>query len=213
MPAEEPTTPEAVAGWIASAMRRADRFADVYDASERHRLEHGGECDVYPTGSGPLLGALAASTGAKRILEIGCGLGYSTLWLAHGARPDGTVDTCEGDPGHAALAVANISQHALSDRIEIHIGRAAEVLASLRGPYDFVFCDGDPGDYPADLDQVLRLLRPGGTLLTSNLFLGIYVPDAPWLEQSAAYRETLLTHPQLQTAFLPRGMALSVRLR
>jgi predicted O-methyltransferase YrrM len=44
--------------------------------------------------NGPLLGVLAAATGAERILELGTGLGYSALWLAE----DGAhVDTIEQD--------------------------------------------------------------------------------------------------------------------
>ncbi len=97
-PSDEPASQAAVADWIRTQTRAHDRYASVYDASEQHRIEHGGECDVYPSASGPLLGALAAAARAKRILEVGCGLGYSALWLADGAGPDGTVETCEKDP-------------------------------------------------------------------------------------------------------------------
>jgi predicted O-methyltransferase YrrM len=210
---EEPITAEAVASWIAENMRSRDRFAPVYDASEAHRAEHGNECDVYPSSNGPLLGALAGVAGAKRLLEIGCGLGYSALWLAHGSRPDGIVETCEKSALHAGLASEQFRANDAGSRVKIHRGRSADVLAQLSGVFDFIFCDGDPDQYLTDLGHFLRLLRPGGTLVSSNLFLGIHVPDAPWLRQSAEYRLRILDDPQLDTVFLPRGLALSVKVR
>ena len=42
--------------------------------------------------------------------------------------------------------------------------------------------------------QMRRRALPdsGGTLVTSNLFLGVYVPDAPWLATAAEYRRRIL---------------------
>lgn len=208
----EPTSQPAVADWIRAQTRAHDRYADVYDASERHRIEHGGDCDVYPSASGPLLGALAAAAHARRILEIGCGLGYSALWLADGAGPDGTVETCEKEPLHAELARRQFELHGAGSRITIHAGRALDVLMGLRGPYDLIFADGDPDEYLADLEQFMRLLKPGGTLITSNLFLGVYLPDAPWLADAAEYRRRILDDPRLRTVFLADRKALSVRI-
>ena len=212
LPPEEPTSSEAVAAWIRTQTRAHDRYAAVFDASEQHRIEHGDGCDVYPSSSGPLLGAIAAAAGARRILEVGCGLGYSALWLADGAGPDGTVETCEKSTLHAELARRHFDANDASSRIVIHQGRALDVLANLHEPYDLIFADGDPDEYLADLDHFLRLLRPGGTLVTSNLFLGVYVPDAPWLADAAKYRARILDDPRLRTVFLPDGKALSVRI-
>ena len=211
IPPAEPTSQAAVAAWISGQMRAHDRYAAVFDASERHRIEHGADCDVYASSSGPLLGALVAAAGAKRVLEIGCGLGYSALWLADGAGPGGTVETCEQVPLHADLARDQFRAHNAGNRITIHTARALDVLAGLRGAYDMIFADGDPDEYLADLEHFMRLLKPGGTLITSNLFLGVYLPDAPWLADAAEYRRRILDDPRLRTVFLPEGKALSVR--
>ena len=208
----EPTTREAVAAWIAAETRAHDPYAAIYDASEQHRINHGPDCDVYASSSGPLLGAIAAAIGAKRILEIGCGLGYSALCLADGAGPDGTVETCEHNPEHAALARTNFDQSAIGKRITILPGHARDLLPKLTAAYDLIFADGDPDEYLADLEHFIRLLRPGGTLITSNLFLGVYIPDAPWLADVAEYRRRILEDPRLRTTFLPDGKALTIRL-
>lgn len=213
IPAGEPDSPELVANWVNEQARARDPFAHVYRASEEHRQNHGPDCTVYPTASGPFLGTLAAATGARRMLEVGCGLGYSSLWLAFGSSPDGLVETVEQDAGHIELAQRHFEQEDCTQRVTVHQGRGAEVLAGLSGPYDLIFCDGDIDEYMVDLDHFLRLLRLGGLLVTSNLFLAQFAPDIPGLDQAAEYRRRILDDQRLITAFLRTGMALSVRRR
>lgn len=208
---DEPTSQKALEAWVREQTQSRDRFAHVYRASEEHRLQHGLDCTVYPSSIGPLLGTLAASTGAERILEVGCGLGYSALWLAFGSSPDGRVETFEQDAAHVELARHRFEQEGYGERIELHHERAAGAMARMGGPYDLIFCDGDLTEYLEDLAHFRRLLRPGGLLITSNLFLGRYGLDIPGLDQAAAYRRRILDDERLLTAFLPSGLALSVR--
>ncbi len=208
LPPGEPDSPEAVAAWIERETRARDRFAEVYARSEAHRAEHG--CDLYPSSDGPLLGALAAASGALRILEIGSGLGYSALWLADGAGASAHVDTIERDAGHARLARAEIERVGAASQVTVHGGDAVSVVVGLLGPYDLAFVDCDPGAYVALLERLRGLVRPGGLLVSSNLFLGQYAPDLQGLEVTAAYRARLLDDGAWRTAFLPGGKALSV---
>jgi predicted O-methyltransferase YrrM len=108
----EPTSPEAVATWIEAVQRERDPFERVRLASHEHRGHHGPGCSVYPTSSGPLLSVLAAAIKAERILELGCGLGYSALCLAHDCH--GLVETIERDPDHVRLAETEIEREGYS---------------------------------------------------------------------------------------------------
>ncbi len=211
LPPGEPDSPQAVAAWLERQVRRRDRFERVRRQSEEHRLTHGPGCSVYPTSSGPLIGVLAGAVHAERILESGGGLGYSALWLAHGAGAHARVETIERDPLHAGLAVETFRAEGLAARIALLPGKAADVLPTLTGPYDMVFCDADPDDYPLQLDQFLRLLRAGGLLVSANLFLGQYTTDLPGMAAMAAYRERILSDDHLLTAFSPNGLGISVR--
>jgi hypothetical protein len=58
---------------------------------------------VYPD-TGALLHTLARSCGAKRILEIGTAIGYSTLWMATALPADGALISMEYDGARAARA-------------------------------------------------------------------------------------------------------------
>jgi predicted O-methyltransferase YrrM len=122
-------------------MTALDRFVHVADASQSHREAHG--CDTYPTGDGRLLGAVAAALRPFRILEVGCGLGYSTLWLAWGGQ-SASVETIERDPVHADLAERFFEEEDLASRIHILVGDSLEVLPTLTGPYDLIFCRHSP---------------------------------------------------------------------
>ncbi len=204
---KEPTSPETVAEWIDTAQRQRDPFEHVRLASHEHREKHGEGCTVYPTSSGPLLAVLAAAIRAERILEVGCGLGYSALCLAHGS--GALVETIERDAEHVRLAELEIAQAGYGDRILVICGHAAVVLPGLSGPYDLIFSDADPEEMPITLDHFLRLLRPRGLLVSANLFLAQFVPNLPGIEQMAQYRQRIVDDLRLLTAFVPGGLALS----
>jgi predicted O-methyltransferase YrrM len=203
----EPTSPETVAAWIDTAQREHDPFERVRRASHEHREKHGPGCTVYPTSSGPLLAVLAATIRAERILEVGCGLGYSALCLAHGS--GALVETIERDAEHERLAELEIARAGDGDRIRVISGQAADILPGLSGPYDLIFSDADPEEMPIALDHFLRLLRPRGLLVSANLFLAQFVTDLPGIEEMAQYRKRIVDDERLLTAIVPGGLALS----
>lgn len=207
--AAEPTTRRAMLKWIEESTRSADRFHHIKEASNQHRRRHG--CDVYPSDDGPFLGVLAAASHARRLLEVGCGLGYSALWLAYGAGKVALVETIEHVNQHAELASGHFRAEGMADRVKVHKGRAVSVLPRLRGPYDLIYFDGDPAESLADLKHSERLLRPGGLLISANLFLGVYERHIPGLDKTARYRVRILNPKNWLTAYLPDGLALSIR--
>jgi len=142
-----------------------DRFAPVREATLAHRAKHG--CSAWPYDNGPLLGALAGAADAKRILELGCALGYTSLSFAHGA-PKAKIDTIERDSEHIKLARANFAAAGMAKRIRVHEGEFANVIKTLRGPYDVAFFDGG-APVPSLHETLCKLLRPRGLLITANL--------------------------------------------
>lgn len=208
IPSGEPTSPEGIVSWVDTVTEETDRFAHVRVASDEHRDEHG--CDVHPTRSGPLLGVLVAARGAGRVLEVGTGLGYSALWLASGGAH---VTTIERDPEHARLAREVVGAEGYGDRIEVVGGEARDALDDLLEPYDACFFDAEPAVALVCLPHFVRLMEPGALLISANLFLGRHDPEMPGLDQAAGYRERLLEDPRFLTAFVPSGLALSVRVR
>ena len=210
LPPAEPTTAESVQQWVEEHAASSDRFAHIAAQYEPHRNEH--RCyDVYPFSNGPLLGTLAAAAKPRRLLEIGCGLGYSGLWLAFGASAQSQLQTIEINQEHAGIARENFASAGFNHRIEILRGSCGDVLPKLTGSYDLIYFDTDPAESLTALDHAERLLRPGGLLISANLFLGQYAPDIPGLEKTAEYRVRILDSTRWLTAYLPDGTAISVR--
>ena len=207
----EPTSATAVKKWIEKHTRLSDRFGHIADKYEPHRNQHG--CyDVHPSSNGPLLGALAAAVRPKRLLEVGCGLGFSALWFAYGAGPRAAVETIEANKEHAKIADDHFKAEGLQKRIQVLVGSAEAVLPKLNGRYDLVYFDTSPTAALTVLEHAERLLRRGGLLLSANLFLGQYLPDMPGLEKTANYRLRILDANQWLTAFTDDGTAISVRV-
>jgi predicted O-methyltransferase YrrM len=130
---------------------------------------------------GKLLQLLAASIGARRILEIGTLGGYSTIWLARAIRAPGALITLELDPQHAEVARGNVDRAGLGDLVDIRVGPAAQSLAALAAadpePFDLVFIDADKPSNAVYFDYAVRLGRPGTVIIVDNVVRGGRVTD------------------------------------
>jgi predicted O-methyltransferase YrrM len=154
---------------------------------------------------GKFLSLLAAAAGARRILEIGTLGGFSTIWLARGAGPDGHVTTLEYEPKHAEVARANLDRAGLSDRVEVLVGAALDSLPNVTGPFDLVFIDADKENNPSYLEWAVRLTHPGSMIVVDNVIRegAILSPgDDPVLGGTRKVLELMGEHPQLDTAVL-----------
>jgi predicted O-methyltransferase YrrM len=154
---------------------------------------------------GKFLSLLATAVGARRILEIGTLGGFSTIWLARGAGPDGRVTTLEYEPKHAEVARANIDRAGVGDRVEVLVGAALDTLPSVTGPFDLVFIDADKENNPGYLEWAVKLTHPGSVILVDNVIRegGILSPDQDAvLRGTRKVLELLGEHPRLDTAVL-----------
>src|SRR5262245_48668195 len=80
---------------------------------------------------GKLLGLLLRISGARRVVEVGTLAGYSAIRMARALPDDGKLYSIELEPHHAEVARANIAAAGLSERIEVRVGPALEVLPQL----------------------------------------------------------------------------------
>lgn len=126
------------------------------------------DIDVSPA-QGRMLELLARMQGARAILEIGTLGGYSTICLARALPADGRLVSLEIDPHHAATARGNIAAAGLTDWVEVMVGPAADTLAALDGPFDFVFIDADKPSNVAYLHHAIRAARAGTAIMVDNV--------------------------------------------
>src|SRR5881394_3086448 len=117
---------------------------------------------------GRLLHVLALSCGARRVMELGSGFGYSAYWFARAVGPDGEVLCTDGDAANADAGRAYLERAGFSDRVTYHVGDALQSFAGIDGDFDVVFCDIDKPGYPAAWRAASERIRVGGLYLCDN---------------------------------------------
>jgi SAM-dependent methyltransferase len=103
-----------------------------------------------------------------RVLDLGCGLGASSVALAR-AYPRAQVLGVDLDEASVAEARAQAAEEGVADRVTFVVGDAAQVAAE--GPFELVTVFEalhDMGDPVAALRAACALLAPGGSVLVAD---------------------------------------------
>ena len=120
---------------------------------------------------GKIIHMLVTAVGARRVLEVGTLGGYSAIWIARALPEDGQLVTVELDRERASVARRAFQESGVSERIELVVGDAREILPRLEPHFDVVFLDADKESLPAYFEHSMGLLRVGGLLLCDNTHL------------------------------------------
>jgi predicted O-methyltransferase YrrM len=174
------------------------------------------EVGLTPVGqaAGAALRFIAAASNAKAVVEVGTGTGVSGVWLLRGMRPDGVLTALDGDPEQLRAARKAFADSGIApSRTRLIFGTPGEVLPKLSsGAYDLVVCAGPPREYSDHLQELLALVRVGGTLACHGVVEGGRVADRTARDpQTVAWREmarTIRDDETLLSAVLPIGAGL-----
>lgn len=159
----------------------------------------------------------------KKILEVGCAIGYSAIVMSEALADGGHITTLEYDAKMAELARKNIEQAGLCDKITVIEADAKDYISYLDDSetYDVVFLDGPKAHYLFMLDDAVRLLKKGGLLISDNiLFKGMTADDNHFARRKVTiinrlreYIDTLMKHPQLHTSILSQGDGVTLSVK
>lgn len=210
-------TPQPVVDYLAGLRRDPhERLASIDREGRAEGLPL-----VYPD-TGALLHTLALGCGARRILEIGTCIGYSTLWLASALPADGALITMEYDAARAARAREHFRAAGVGERVSVIVGEATRFLHKVSGPFDLIFQDSDKKLYEPMLDRLVALLRPGGLLVADNILwngevVPGYVSEKKYSEEDTAaiisFSKRVAADARLYTSFLQVGDGVSVSVK
>ncbi len=157
-----------------------------------------------------------------RILEVGTAVGFSALLMAEYHPGDCHITTIEKDEKRIDAARENFRRAGVEGRVTLLEGDALDVMKTLEGSYDFIFMDAAKGQYIHYLPEAMRLLEPGGMMMTDNVLQDGDVIESRFAVERrnrtihSRMREFLyeLKHADcLQTSIIPLGdgVALSVK--
>ena len=170
--------------------------------------------------TGRLLQVLLTAIRAERVLEVGTLGGYSAIWIARALGAGGSLLTIEVDPHHAEFARRYLARAGVETKVEIRVGRALDVLASLDGErFDAIFLDADKEPLPTYFEWALRLVRPGGLIIADNaLWGGRVIDDRSNDDATLGVRELnrrMATDPRVASILVPThdGVVVGVVLQ
>ncbi len=186
---------------------------------ERYALDH--QVPVIRKPTQGLLRFLLAYAKPKDILEVGTAIGFSALLMSEYGGLGCRITTIEKVERQIAAARQNFQEAGKTGQITLLEGDAAEILKGLQDSYDMIFMDAAKGQYIHFLPDVLRLLRPGGMLVSDNVLQDGDVVESryalPRRDRTihARMREYLyeLKHrPELETVILPVGDGVALTI-
>ena len=198
-----------IQSYIASLDTEADPVLSAMEAlAERKRFP------IVGHHSGSLLAMLARCIGARRVLDLGSGYGYSAVWFARAIPDDGTVTCTDLSRDNRELAIGYFRTAGLEKKIEFVVGDALATARELEGPFDVVFNDIDKEFYPASIDVALTLLRPGGLFITDNALWSGKVADPAVVDSATeairAFNRQIFSRKDVEAVIVPIRDGLAV---
>jgi predicted O-methyltransferase YrrM len=210
-----PLTDELAAYLRSVTLREPDVLRRQREASEQHPQA---SMQTAPE-QGQFLDLLTRITGAKKALEIGVFLGYSSTSVALAMPPDGKIIACDRSEEYTAQARQTWADAGVSDKIELRLGPAVATLDALiaeghTGTFDFAFIDADKSNYQNYFERALTLIRTGGVIAIDNvLWHGAVIDPADTTDDTQAIRafnRALHDDRRIALSIVPLGDGLTL---
>lgn len=166
-----------------------------------------------------LLQLLIRSTGARRVLEIGCFTGLSALAFAEVLPNNGTVTTIDRNTEWGARAQRNWNDSVHGNKISLIFGNAPDVLAAFTGKtdferFDFIFVDADNHNYKVYFEYALSLIRPNGIIAFDNTLQYVSRPpneiQKPSADALSEFVKNITHDPRVFVSTVPIGEGITL---
>ena len=168
---------------------------------------------------GQLLHLLARLAGARKTLEVGVFLGYSSTWVALALPEGGKVVACDQSEEYTLQARQLWRAAGVEDKIELRLGPALDTLDALiaegnGGAFDFAFLDADKANYANYYDRAMVLVRPGGLIAIDNVLWHGAVTDTSKTDAETetirAFNRKLQADERVSLSLVPLGDGLTL---
>ena len=199
---------------IKSVLRKLGKRSEL-EKSEKIQVNHDERMLTISNETGEFFNILLKAMKAKKILEVGMSVGFSTLWFADAILANnGKIVTIEENQDKITRAKKNFEEAGVSAQIEIQEGKALQILHKLatseseQQQFDFVFLDADKENNIEYFDLVLPLVKVGGIIATDNI---LYPKE--FRPEMKKFTEYIKSKPNVQTMTLDLGNGEEISIK
>lgn len=118
---------------------------------------------------GSFLSMIVKMTKPKHIVELGTFTGYATLAMAEAMPEDCEITSIEKHPENAALAEDFFEKSLFTNKINLLVGDAKELIDTIDKPIDLAFIDADKRNNLTYYNALFPKVKPGGFILIDNV--------------------------------------------
>ena len=164
---------------------------------------------------GRVLSMLSKIIVPKNILEIGTYTGYATLCLAEGLLKEGEIHTIDINEELYDFQRKYFDQSPWKNQIHQHLGKALDIIPTLKNTFDLVFIDADKENYINYFNMIVPMMSYGGIILSDNVLwsgkvLEALNPKDMSTKTLLEYNQMVNTDPRVETVLLPIRDGLTV---
>ena len=208
-------TPELYQYLLSVSLREADILQKIRTESSSHRLAH---MQISPE-QAQLMAFLLKLISAKKVLEIGVFLGYSSTAMALVLPEDGYIIACDNSAEFTDVARGYWQEAGVEDKIDLRLAPALETLDQLitkgeSNSFDFIFIDADKSNYSNYYEKALQLVRPGGLIAVDNVLWYGKVADETVNDkrtnQIREFNQKLANDDRIELSLIPIGDGLTI---
>lgn len=155
----------------------------------------------------------------KYILEIGCAVGFSAIFMSNYLDKEGKIITIERNPSMIQEAKQNLKDLCLEDKIILLEGDANDILKNLDEKFDIIFMDAAKGQYINILPFIYKMLNKEGLIIADDVLqkgtIAKQKQDIEKRQRTIHYRlnnflKEITENKNLQTTVLPIGDGVSM---
>ena len=164
---------------------------------------------------GRILSMLSHMIQPKFILEIGTYTGYSAICLAEGLQNNGKIVSMDINEELEGLIHSHWNEAGISEKAELRIGNAIDLIPQINQPLDLVFIDADKENYSNYYDLVIDKLRSGGIIIADNVLWSGKVLDLKKNSDKETssihqFNEKIKNDPRVENILMPVRDGLNI---
>jgi predicted O-methyltransferase YrrM len=189
-------------------VQESEVLHELYEFALKHQFAHKLTRPVQTR----FLCFLLKMMGAKRVIELGTFLGYSTLAMAEALPTDGEVIAVEHNEKWLNMGKPFWEKAGVANKISPYVDDASIALQCLLDEgqgqsFDFIYIDAEKRFYDDYLEKGLQLIHNKGVLAFDNVLHVIHGnvadPQSPTTRALAEFNKNILKRDDLDVSLLP----------